>query len=102
MELYYRAAAMSPLTAVNRADAPRFGGYGPVAAASSSGDPVPLGGSAEGRVLLRTAEGTAVRSRGPVALDGTALHLGGPHARPTAVGLGPDAAPWVRRPWSIV
>ncbi|MEV1044572.1 hypothetical protein [Streptomyces sp. NPDC049916] len=54
---------------------------------------MPLGRSAEGRVLLRTAEGTAVRPRGPDTPDGTALHPGGPHIRPTAVGLGPDAAP---------
>ncbi|PCG86942.1 PIG-L family deacetylase [Streptomyces sp. WZ.A104] len=100
VELYYRAAAKAGLTAVNSENAPRFAGYGPVAATPSPGGPVLLGRSAEGRIQLRTAEGTAVRSRGPVALDGAALHLGAPNGRPAAVGFGPDAAPWVWRPRS--
>ncbi|WP_146065450.1 hypothetical protein, partial [Streptomyces sp. B226SN101] len=61
------------------------------------GGPVLLGRTAEGRIQLRTAEGTAVRSRGPVALDGAALHLGA-GGRPVVVGFGPDAAPWAWRP----
>ncbi|WP_394818353.1 PIG-L family deacetylase [Streptomyces griseus] len=100
VELYYRPAAQERLTAV-RADpapAPRFGGYGPVTAATApGGGPVLLGRTAEGRIQLRTAEGTAVRSRGPVALDGAALHLGA-GGRPVVVGFGPDAAPWAWRP----
>ncbi|MEU2094635.1 PIG-L family deacetylase [Streptomyces globisporus] len=100
VELYYRPAARERLVAVRAgaAPAPRFGGYGPVTAAASPAGPVLLGRSAEGRIRIRTAEGTAVRSRGPVALDGAALHLGAPDGRPVVVGYGPDAAPWVWRP----
>ncbi|MFI2470822.1 PIG-L family deacetylase [Streptomyces globisporus] len=100
VELYYRPAARERLVAVRAgaAPAPRFGGYGPVTAAASPAGPVLLGRSAEGRIRIRTAEGTAVRSRGPVALDGAALHLGAPDGRPVVVGFGPDAAPWVWRP----
>lgn len=78
VELYYRPAARMGLAVVrtDSAPAPRFGGYGPVTAAPSPDGPVLLGRSAEGRIQLRTASGTAVRSRGPVALDGAALHLG--------------------------
>lgn len=100
VELYYRPAARERLAAVRTGPgpAPRFGGYGPVTAAASPGGPVLLGRSAEGRIQLRTAEGTAVRSRGPFALDGVALHLGAVGGRPVVVGFGPDAAPWVWRP----
>ncbi|MGW9454898.1 PIG-L family deacetylase [Streptomyces globisporus] len=100
VELYYRPAARERLVAVRAgaAPAPRFGGYGPVTAAASPAGPVLLGRSAEGRIRIRTAEGTAVRSRGPLALDGAALHLGAPDGRPVVVGFGPDAAPWVWRP----
>ncbi|MFD8441480.1 PIG-L family deacetylase [Streptomyces globisporus] len=100
VELYYRPAARERLVAVRAGAAPaaRFGGYGPVTAAASPAGPVLLGRSAEGRIRIRTAEGTAVRSRGPVALDGAALHLGAPDGRPVVVGFGPDAAPWVWRP----
>ncbi|MFH9119744.1 PIG-L family deacetylase [Streptomyces globisporus] len=100
VELYYRPAARERLVAVRAgaAPAPRFGGYGPVTAAASPAGPVLLGRSAEGRIRIRTAEGTAVRSRGPVALEGAALHLGAPDGRPVVVGFGPDAAPWVWRP----
>ncbi|MFF9245687.1 PIG-L family deacetylase [Streptomyces globisporus] len=100
VELYYHPAARERLVAVRAgaAPAPRFGGYGPVTAAASPAGPVLLGRSAEGRIRIRTAEGTAVRSRGPVALDGAALHLGAPDGRPVVVGFGPDAAPWVWRP----
>ncbi|MEU5369055.1 PIG-L family deacetylase [Streptomyces sp. NPDC005951] len=100
VELYYRPAARERLVAVRAgaAPAPRFGGYGPVTAAASPAGPVLLGRSAEGRIRIRTAEGTAVRSRGPVALDGAALHLDAADGRPVAVGFGPDAAPWIWRP----
>ncbi|MFJ4704955.1 PIG-L family deacetylase [Streptomyces anulatus] len=100
VELYYRPAARERLATVRTvpAPAPRFGGYGPVTAAASPGGPVLLGRSAEGRIQLRTAEGIAVRSRGPSALDGVALHLGAVGGRPVVVGFGPDAAPWVWRP----
>ncbi|MFJ6610585.1 PIG-L family deacetylase [Streptomyces sp. NPDC091289] len=99
VELYYRPAAREGL-AVVRADpapVPRFDGYGPVTAAAAPSGPVLLGRSAEGRIQVRTAEGTAVRSRGPVALDGAALHLGA-GGRPAVVGFGPDGAPWLWRP----
>ncbi|PSK70584.1 PIG-L family deacetylase [Streptomyces sp. CS149] len=100
VELYYRPAAREQLVAVraDAAPAPRFGGYGPVTAAASPGGPVLLGRSAEGRIQVRTAGATAVRSRGPVALDGAALHLGAADGRPVVVGFGPDAAPWTWRP----
>ncbi|MET8602761.1 PIG-L family deacetylase [Streptomyces rubiginosohelvolus] len=100
VELYYRPAARERLVAVRAgaAPAPRFGGYGPVTAAASPAGPVLLGRSAEGRIRIRTAEATAVRSRGPVALDGAALHLGAADGRPVVVGFGPDAAPWLWRP----
>ncbi|MGW9248417.1 PIG-L family deacetylase [Streptomyces badius] len=100
VELYYRPAAREQLVAV-RADAtpaPRFEGYGPVTAAASPAGPVLLGRTAEGRIQLRTAEGAVVRSRGPVALDGAALHVDAADGRPVVVGLGPDAAPWAWRP----
>lgn len=100
VELYYRPAARERLVAVRAgaAPAPRFGGYGPVTAVASAAGPVLLGRSADGRIQVRTAEGAAVQSRGPVALDGAALHLGAADGRPVVVGLGPDAAPWVWRP----
>ncbi|MEU3436327.1 PIG-L family deacetylase, partial [Streptomyces sp. NPDC006863] len=81
-----------------RLRAPRFGGYGPVTAAASPGGPVLLGRSAEGRVQLRAGEATAVRSRGPVALDGAALHVDAADGRPVVVAFGPDATPWLWRP----
>ncbi|MFJ6439845.1 PIG-L family deacetylase [Streptomyces sp. NPDC091649] len=100
VELYYRPEARARLAVVRpgSAPAPAFGGYGPVSAAASPSGPVLLGRSAEGRIHVRTAEGTAVRSRGPVALDGAVLHLGAAGGRPVVVGLGPDALPWVWRP----
>ncbi|MFD8827796.1 PIG-L family deacetylase [Streptomyces sp. NPDC059605] len=99
VELYYRPAARSGLAVVRSGTgpAPRFGGYGPVTAAAAPGGPVLLGRTTEGRIRLRTAAGSAVRSRGPVALDGTALHVGA-DGRPVVVGFGADAAPWVWRP----
>ncbi|MDQ0986358.1 LmbE family N-acetylglucosaminyl deacetylase [Streptomyces sp. V2I9] len=99
VELYFRPAARPGLAVVRSAagPAPRFGGYGPVTAAATPGGPVLLGRTPEGRVRLRTAGSTAVRSRGPVALDGVALHVGG-DGRPVVVGFGADAAPWVWRP----
>ncbi|MGW6582224.1 PIG-L family deacetylase [Streptomyces globisporus] len=101
VELYYRPAARERLVAVraDAAPAPRFGGYGPVTAAPSPGGPVLLGRSEEGRIQVRTAEGVAVRSRGPVALDGAVLHLDAADGRPAVVGFGPDAAPWLWHPW---
>ncbi|MEW1627527.1 PIG-L family deacetylase [Streptomyces sp. NPDC089173] len=95
--LYYRAAAAAELTVVGGEPAPRFDGYGPVAAASFAGGPVLLGRGADGALHLRTAKATAVRSRGPVALDGPALHLAAGGA-PAVVGFGPDAVPWIWRP----
>ncbi len=99
VELYYRPAARPGLAVVRSAGgaAPRFGGYGPVTAAAAPGGPVLLGRTPEGRIRLRTAGGSAVRSRGPVALDGAALHVGA-DGRPVVVGFGTDAAPWAWRP----
>ncbi len=99
VDLYYRAAARAALTTVtgSGSPAPHFDGYGPVAAAPAPRGPVLLGRTAEGALHLRTAGSTAVRSRGTVALDGAALHLGADGA-PTVVGFGPDAAPWIWRP----
>ncbi|MFF4082439.1 PIG-L family deacetylase [Streptomyces sp. NPDC001777] len=99
VELYYRPAARSELAVVRSGGgpAPRFGGYGPVTAAAAPGGPVLLGRTPEGHIRLRTAGGSAVRSRGPVALDGTALHVGA-DGRPVVVGFGVDAAPWAWRP----
>lgn len=95
VELYYRPAARERLAAVRTgpAPAPRFGGYGPVTAAASPGGPVLLGRSAEGRIQLRTAGGIAVRSRGPCALDGVALHLGAGAGGPPSWGSGPTPRP---------
>ncbi|MDK0521528.1 PIG-L family deacetylase [Streptomyces sp. ML-6] len=99
VELYYRPAAQSGLAVVRSGGgpAPRFGGYGPVTAAAAPGGLVLLGRTPEGHIRLRTAEGSAVRSRGPVALDGTALHVGA-GGQPVVVGFGADAAPWAWRP----
>ncbi len=99
VELYYRPAARPGLAVVRSAGgaAPRFGGYGPVTAAAAPGGPVLLGRTPEGRIRLRTAGGSAVRSRGPVALDGAALHVGA-DGQPVVVGVGTDAAPWAWRP----
>ncbi len=99
VELYYRPAARPGLAVVRSTGgaAPRFGGYGPVTAAAAPGGPVLLGRTPEGRIRLRTAGGSAVRSRGPVALDGAALHVG-TDGRPVVVGVGTDAAPWAWRP----
>lgn len=113
IELFYRAAAKAALTTVRTSetadetgidgfgrripDRAGFDGYGPVAAAGSSAAPVLLGRTAEGLVQLRTPGGLFVRRRGPVALDGPALHVG-PDGRPTVVAMGPDALPWIWRP----
>jgi len=98
--LHYRAAAESGLVTV-RAGVPvpgaRFDGYGPVAAAASPRGPVLLGRTADGLLQLLTGDGLHVRAAGPAALDGAALHMD-PDGRPTVVGLGPDAAPWIWRP----
>ncbi|MFS0696578.1 PIG-L family deacetylase [Streptomyces nitrosporeus] len=74
-----------------------FDGYGPVTAAASPLGPVLLGRTADGLIQLRTPRAHHVRADGPVALDGTALHLG-PDGLPAAVGLGVDALPWLWRP----
>lgn len=113
VELFYRAAAKAALTTVRtgetadetgidgygRLTGGRAGldGYGPVAAAGSPGAPVLLGRTASGLLQLRTPRGHFVRRRGPVALDGPALHVG-KDGRPTVVAMGPDARPWIWRP----
>ncbi|WP_329215121.1 PIG-L family deacetylase [Streptomyces sp. NBC_00683] len=100
VELFYRARASSRLTAVRAgaaADRDDFDGYGPVAAAPAPLGPMLLGRTEEGLIQLRTGRGLSVRTRGPAALDGTALHLGA-DGRPAVVGLGPDAVPWIWRP----
>ncbi|MFJ7251799.1 PIG-L family deacetylase [Streptomyces sp. NPDC098085] len=113
IELFYRAAAKAALTTVWTgetadetgidgygrpvADRVGFDGYGPVSAAASPRGPVLLGRTAKGLIQLRTSEGISVRKRGPVALDGPALHVG-KGGRPTVVALGPDALPWLWRP----
>lgn len=74
-----------------------FDGYGPVTVADSPLGPVLLGRTEEGRIQLRTGERLSVPVRGPVALDGPALYVAGP-GRPSVVGLGPDAVPWLWRP----
>ncbi|MEU0302717.1 PIG-L family deacetylase [Streptomyces sp. NPDC006175] len=106
--LHYRAAAAGGLTAVQAGTAMRveagtavpagrFGGYGPVHASPSPRGPVLLGRTTEGLVQLRVGDGLFVRNGGPVALDGTSLHVG-QDGRPSVAGLGPDAAPWIWRP----
>lgn len=100
VDLYYRAAADAGLTAVRAGaatDLTGFDGYGPVAAAASPRGTVLLGRTAEGLIQLRAGDVVSVRSRGPVALDGAVLHIGG-DGRPAVVGLGPDALPWIWRP----
>lgn len=113
VDLYYRAAAKPGLTTVRTGetayetgidgygrlieDRAGFDGYGPVSAAGSPHAPVLLGRTAKGLIQLRTSEGLSVRRRGPVALDGPALHLG-EDGRVTVAALGPDALPWLWRP----
>ncbi|MGW2059904.1 PIG-L family deacetylase [Streptomyces sp. NPDC001937] len=100
VELLYRAAARARLTAVTGGTAvgrTDFDGYGPVSVADSPLGPVLLGRTEEGRLQLRTGERLSVRMQGPVALDGPALYVTG-LGRPTVVGLGPDADPWLWRP----
>ncbi|WP_405691893.1 PIG-L family deacetylase [Streptomyces sp. NBC_00057] len=113
VELFYRAAAKARLTTVMTGetadetgidgygrlieDRAGFDGYGPVYAAGSPHNPVLLGRTAKGWIQLRTSERLSVRKRGPVALDGPALHVGR-DGRPTVVALGPDALPWLWRP----
>ncbi|MCX4845973.1 PIG-L family deacetylase [Streptomyces sp. NBC_00893] len=113
VELFYRAAAKAALTTVRTGETAdetgidgygrpiggRAGldGYGPVAAAGSPGAPVLLGRTSSGLLQLRTPRGHFIRRRGPVALDGPALHVG-KDGRPTVVATGPDALPWIWRP----
>lgn len=100
VELVYRAAARTRLTAVTGGTAVErtdFDGYGPVSVADSPLGPVLLGRTEEGRIQLRTSERLSARVGGPVALDGPALYVAG-LGRPAVVGLGPDAAPWLWRP----
>ncbi|MEU0128623.1 PIG-L family deacetylase [Streptomyces sp. NPDC006289] len=101
VELYYRGEAAPGLTVVRAgaaAELPGFDGYGPVAAAVSPRGPVVLGRTDAGLLRLETpGGGVHLRSRGPVALDGPALHIGADGA-PAVVGLGPEAEPWVWRP----
>ncbi|MFC9246722.1 PIG-L family deacetylase [Streptomyces sp. NPDC057136] len=101
VEVFYRTEADSGLTTVSSQGAvverSDFRGYGPVTAAASPHGVVLLGRTTEGRVQLRTGSGLRVRTQGPAALDGTALHIGA-DGRPSVVGLGPDAVPWIWRP----
>ncbi|MFJ7490789.1 PIG-L family deacetylase [Streptomyces sp. NPDC097727] len=113
VELFYRAAAKARLTTVMTGEAADetgidgygrlvkdragFDGYGPVYAAGSPHAPVLLGRTEKGQIQLRTSERLSVRKRGPVALDGPALHVG-KDGRPTVVALGVDAHPWLWRP----
>lgn len=113
VELFYRAAAKAALTTVMTGetadetgidgygrlieDRVGFDGYGPVSAAGSPRGPVLLGRTEKGLIQLRTSQGISVRERGPVALDGPALHVGR-DGRPTVVALGVDAHPWLWRP----
>ncbi|MFB6989738.1 PIG-L family deacetylase [Streptomyces sp. NPDC056178] len=113
VELFYRAAAKAALTTVRTGetaaetgidgygrlitDRVGFHGYGPVSAAGSPGGPVLLGRTEKGLVQLRSDGKLFVRQRGPVALDGPALHIG-KGGRPTVVALGADAHPWLWRP----
>ncbi|MFJ1825714.1 PIG-L family deacetylase, partial [Streptomyces sp. NPDC088178] len=113
IELYYRAAAKSGLTTLRTGetadetgidgfgrlitDRTGFDGYGPVTAGGSSQRAVLLGRTEKGLIQVRTAGKLFVRQRGPVALDGPALHIG-KGGRPTVVALGADAHPWLWRP----
>ncbi|MFH9492515.1 PIG-L family deacetylase [Streptomyces halstedii] len=100
VDLYYRGAADASVTVVHAGgatDLRGFDGYGPVTAAASPQGPVLLGRTAKGLVQLRTGADRSVRDQGPVATSGTALHIGG-DGRAVAVGLGPDARPWLWRP----
>ncbi|MFJ8858382.1 PIG-L family deacetylase [Streptomyces sp. NPDC102451] len=96
VDLFYRGQARAVTTAVRgraAADLPGFDGYGELAAAG----PALLGRTDDGLLQLRTGTRLAVRSHGPVALDGAVLRLGD-DGRPVVVGLGPDALPWAWRP----
>ncbi|MFJ9678180.1 PIG-L family deacetylase [Streptomyces sp. NPDC101194] len=113
IELYYRAAAKAALTTVRTGetaaetgidgygrpieDRVGFDGYGPITAGGSSQRAVLLGRTQKGLIQLRTAGRISVRQRGPVALDGPALHIG-KDGRPTVVALGVDAHPWFWHP----
>ncbi|MER6102591.1 PIG-L family deacetylase [Streptomyces sp. NPDC001832] len=113
IDLFYRAAAKAAMTTVRTGetadetgidgygriikDRTGFDGYGPVTAAGSPGAPVLLGRTEKGLIQLRTDQRLSVRERGPVALDGPALHVG-KDGRPTVVALGPDALPWLWHP----
>ncbi|MFE4455028.1 PIG-L family deacetylase [Streptomyces sp. NPDC056796] len=100
VDVYYRGQAAGRLTAVRAGTAseePGFDGYGSVMAAPSPRGPVLLGRTADGQVQLRTAGARAVRTHGPVALDGAVLHLG-EAGRATVAGMGTDALPWLWRP----
>ncbi|MEV0489222.1 PIG-L family deacetylase [Streptomyces atratus] len=112
-DLFYRAAAKAAMTTVRTGETAQgtgvdgrgriiedrigFDGYGPVTAGGSPRGPVLLGRTEKGLIQLRTARGIFVRKRGPVALDGPALHVA-KDGRPTAVALGVDARPWLWRP----
>ncbi|WEH37588.1 PIG-L family deacetylase [Streptomyces sp. AM 4-1-1] len=107
VELFYRPAAKARLTTVRggtAVDMIGFDGYGPVTAAAATRGQVLLGRTSRGLVQLRTDTGLSVRTGGPVALDGPTLHLADSDSddvrdgRPTVVGLGPDALPWLWRP----
>ncbi|MFE3326108.1 PIG-L family deacetylase [Streptomyces sp. NPDC059176] len=102
IELYYRKATAVPVIAArvggasSRPRKEKFDGYGPVSAAMSPGGPVLLGRDLRGRVQLRIGKRLVTLDQGTDALYFPTLTMGRSGA--TAVGMGPDAQPWIWYP----
>ncbi|MFJ3900458.1 PIG-L family deacetylase [Streptomyces sp. NPDC090025] len=93
VEVFYRAPADGELRST-RGDAPRFEGYGLLAAAEGPRGPVLMGRDARHRIQLLSGGRLLTRDRGTVPA-GPAATL---HGATTVVGMGADARPWVWRP----
>ncbi|MFD7613300.1 PIG-L family deacetylase [Streptomyces sp. NPDC059828] len=99
VELYYRKPASAALLTARAGGSPartraeRFDGYGSIGVAESPNGRVLLGQDLHGRVQLLSAGHLLTRAQGTQPLGSPTLHLGRSGA--TAVGMGPDARPWI-------
>ncbi|MFI2209033.1 PIG-L family deacetylase [Streptomyces sp. NPDC020141] len=99
VRLYYRTPATAAVTLVGgggRAGRIGLDGYGPVRAVATRRGPALLSRDPRGRLLLRSGGRTHTRTLGAPALESPALLDS--RQGPAAVGLGPDARPWIWRP----
>ncbi|WP_407706082.1 PIG-L family deacetylase [Streptomyces yaizuensis] len=102
VRIHYREPASAEPASVGVGGAPAgapvagLAGYGPLQAVRTRSGVAVLGRDPRGALRLASGGRLTVRTEGAVALDSPAL-VDGPHG-PTAVGMGPDARPWIWRP----